>query len=50
MSNTEPDLLQNLLQPARLTHAAMNQLLEADIVYARNFMGPADMTVEQLSP
>ncbi|MCA1388112.1 FkbM family methyltransferase [Bradyrhizobium sp. IC3123] len=29
-------------------HAAMNQLLEADIVYVRNFMRPADMTVEQL--
>lgn len=29
-------------------HAAMNQLLEADIVYVRNFMRSADMTVEQL--
>jgi hypothetical protein len=29
-------------------YAAMNQLLEADIVYVRNFMRPADMTVEQL--
>jgi FkbM family methyltransferase len=29
-------------------HAAMNQLLEADIVYVRNFMRPAAMTVEQL--
>ncbi|MCA1528294.1 FkbM family methyltransferase [Bradyrhizobium yuanmingense] len=29
-------------------HAAMNQLLEADIVYVRNFMRAADMTVEQL--
>ena len=29
-------------------YAAMNQLLEADIVYVRNFMRPAEMTVEQL--
>jgi hypothetical protein len=29
-------------------HAAMNQLLEADIVYVRNFMRPGDLTVEQL--
>jgi FkbM family methyltransferase len=29
-------------------YAAMNQLLEADIVYVRNFLRSADMTVEQL--
>jgi FkbM family methyltransferase len=29
-------------------YAAMNQLLEADIVYVRNFMRSAEMTVEQL--
>jgi FkbM family methyltransferase len=29
-------------------YAAMNQLLEADIVYVRNFMRPQEMTIEQL--
>jgi len=29
-------------------YAAMNQLVEADIVYVRNFMRPHEMTVEQL--
>ena len=29
-------------------YATMNQLLEADVVYVRNFMKPAEMTAEQL--